>query len=334
MKKIVFDLLNNDNGQHFAIEGAKRFLKENPNYKLILVGNREMIEKEFSEINKNQYEIFENNEIAKKIESPRDALKSNSSMFEAFELVSSENADGILSSGDSASFIILSALKIKRLPKVSRPAFMPIIPTSKDKDILVLDVGANINVKAEYFLEWAKLAVQYYEAIYNIQNPTIGQLNIGTEHYKGSEIAKEAYELLKNNQDNFKFAGFVEPGSAINGEVDILVADGYGGNIFLKTLESSFLAFSKMLKGIFLKNFLTKISALLVKKHFKKMKNRFDYRNTGGAFIVGLEKIVVKAHGGSDDLAFYNALNQIKLAIDKNLVEKLKAINEEKNEEL
>ncbi|MBN0970512.1 phosphate acyltransferase PlsX [Mycoplasma phocoeninasale] len=332
MKKIVFDLLNNDNGQCFAIRGAKRFLSENPDYKLILVGNREMIEKEFVDVNQQQYEIFENNDIAKKIESPRDALKANSSMFEAFELLSSQSADGILSSGDSASFIILSSLKIKRLPGISRPAFMPIVPTSKDKNILVLDVGANINVKPEYLLEWAKISVQYYEAIYGKKNPVIGQLNIGTEHYKGNDVAKAAYELIKNDQDKFIFKGFVEPESAINGEVDILVADGYAGNIFLKTLESSFLAFSKMLKGIFLTNFITKMSALLVKKHFKKLKDRFDYRNTGGAFIVGLEKIVVKAHGGSDDLAFYNALNQIKLAIDKNIIEKLKLINEENNE--
>ncbi|WP_369085819.1 phosphate acyltransferase PlsX [Metamycoplasma spumans] len=326
-KRIVFDLLNNDGGQLKAIDGAKRFIQENPDYKLILVGQESIIKQRLGNLSE-QVEIIDSNNVAHKVISPRDVLRNKSSMLLAFDCLKEGNADAILSSGDSGSYITLASLKVKRLNGVARPAFMPVVPTAeKNKSILLLDAGANIEIKPEYLVSWAKIASQYYWIIFGKKRPTIGQLNIGTEDYKGTEIAREAFTLLKNEENaNYEFSGFVEPNTAIKGDIDILLADGYAGNIFLKTLESSFLNFAKLLKGIYTKNLKNKISALLVKKDLKSFKNRFDYRNVGGAYIVGLDKVVVKAHGGSDELAFYNALNQIKIALENNVVEKLQTI--------
>ncbi len=326
MKKIVFDLLNNDGGQEKAIIAAKNFLETNSDYSLILVGDEKKITSLIPVNLHNRITIINSLEIVSKLESPRDALRSDSSMLKAFNALYEQNADGILSSGDSASYIILSSLKVKRINGISRPAFMPILPTTTAKNIVVLDVGANIDVKPEYLVEWANVASEFYKVLFPcVEIPHVGQLNIGTEKYKGSEIAKEANKLLSSPTSKFIFKGFIEPNNVINGDVDIVVTDGYAGNIFLKTMESSFLGFAKLIKGIFLKNVFTKFSALFVKNDFKKLKSRFDYRNIGGAFIVGLDKIVVKAHGGSDEIAFFNALNQIKLGIENNIIEKISA---------
>ncbi|TPR54740.1 phosphate acyltransferase PlsX [Metamycoplasma neophronis] len=330
-RTIVFDVLNNDNGQVKAILGAKRFIEENPEYKLILVGQEEVIKNTLGKYAE-KVEIISSNEIAHKVISPRDALRNQSSMLSAFNVLKEGKADAILSSGDSGSYITLASLKVKRLPNVSRPAFMPVLPTTTDKKMLLLDAGANLEIKAEYLNEWAKIASEFHKIIFKSNKPVVGQLNIGTEDYKGTEIAREANKLLKEQADNYSFKGFVEPSSAINGDVDILVADGYAGNIFLKTLESSFLGFAKLLKQIYMRNLKTKISALMIKKDLKGFKAKFDYRNTGGAYIVGLDKVVVKAHGGSDEVAFYNALNQIKIALDNNVIEKLKEVFEQAKE--
>lgn len=326
MKKIIFDLMNNDDGQLEAIMGANLFLRVNPDYFLVLIGDKNTIENNIEKEFLSRIEIIHNANIAHKVISPRDALRGNNSMLEAFNALENKNGLGIVSSGDSGSFLTLATLKIKRLPNVARPAFMPIMPTTiNDKNILLLDAGANLEVKPEYLLEWATLASYYYKILFNNNKiPQIGFLNVGTEDYKGNSISKEANLLLRESKNEmYKYSGFVEPVSAINGQIDILLADGYAGNIFLKTMENTFLGVGKLLKKMIMKNCITKLGGLFLKKELKKFKQRFDYRNVGGAFIVGLSKIVVKAHGSSDRIAFFNSLNQIKLAIEANLIAKL-----------
>ncbi|ENY69389.1 Fatty acid/phospholipid synthesis protein [Metamycoplasma auris 15026] len=341
MKKIVFDVMNNDNGIYKAIKGAISFKLKNPNYKIALVGNKEIIESELAKssnlIAEDAFEIIDSKNIIHLTSSPREALKTPSSMLDAFNYLDENDYDAILSSGDSGAFTTLSMLKIKRLNNVERIAFMPILPTLIGKHTLLLDAGANIETTAEYLNNWAILANHYYKLIFNTKNnPSIGLLNIGSEEYKGSVLNKEAYKLLKENKD-INFYGFIEPKDAIEGKIDIILADGQSGNVFLKTLESSFLGFGKMLKDIIKTNFLTKLGGLLLKKRLKKMKDDFDYRNVGGAYIIGLNKVVVKAHGGSDEIAFENALNQIKNILDKEtfmdeLKKELSNINNDKIE--
>ncbi|BAP39391.1 phosphate acyltransferase PlsX [Metamycoplasma canadense] len=340
MKKIVFDILNNDNGISYAIKAACSFKSKNKDYQIALVADKDIIEKELIKL-KNKYKIsiddfiiVDSKNLVHIKNSPREVLKNSSSMLDAFNYLNENNFDGIVSSGDSGAFITLSSFKIKRLPNVSRPAFMPILPTlQNNKYALLLDAGANIETSYEYLNNWAVVASQYYELIFNKQKPSIGLLNVGTEEYKGSANLKEAYKLLKNNKE-VNFTGFIEPKDGIAGNVDIILAEGQSGNIFLKTLEHSFLGFGKLLKNIINTNLLTKIGGLLLKRQLKKLKAKFDYRNVGGAYIVGLEKLVVKAHGGSDEIAFENALNQVKFLLEKKdfvkkLTNKLEVLNNE-----
>ena len=338
MKKIIFDLLNNDGGELEAIKAAKKFAIENPNYYLILVG----IEKNITsiiDINKvKNIEIFQSDSITHKVNNFRELLRQKSSMLDSFDLMETKNADGLLSSGDSGAFISIATLKIKRLNGVSRPAFMPIIPSILNSNFFLLDVGANLEIKPNYLFEWAIIANIFYSTLYGNKVNNFGILNIGTEDYKGLPILKEANELIKNQakEIGFNYKGFVEPSDLIEGKVNVALSDGYAGNIFLKTLESSFINFGKLFKNILLLNLKNKIAGLLIKKDLIKLKKKFDYRNTGGAFIVGLEKVIVKAHGRSDEIAFYNALNQIKIALENNVVDiiknKLDSFNGGKNE--
>lgn len=338
MKKIIFDLLNNDGGEFEAIKAAKKFALENPNYYLILVGNEKNITS-IIDINKvKNIEIFQSDSITHKVDNFRELLRQKSSMLDSFDLMETKNADGLLSSGDSGAFISIATLKIKRLNGVSRPAFMPIIPSILNSNFFLLDVGANLEIKPNYLFEWAIIANIFYSTLYGNKVNNFGILNIGTEDYKGLPILKEANELIKNQakEIGFNYKGFVEPSDLIEGKVNVALSDGYAGNIFLKTLESSFMNFGKLFKNILLLNLKNKIAGLLIKKDLIKLKKKFDYRNTGGAFIVGLEKVIVKAHGRSDEIAFYNALNQIKIALESNVVDiiknKLDSFNGGKNE--
>ena len=338
MKKIIFDLLNNDDGELEAIKAAKKFAIENPNYYLILVGNEKNINS-IIDINKvKNIEIFQSDSITHKVDNFRELLRQKSSMLDSFDLMETKNADGLLSSGDSGAFISIATLKIKRLNGVSRPAFMPIIPSILNSNFFLLDVGANLEIKPNYLFEWAIIANIFYSTLYGNKVNNFGILNIGTEDYKGLPILKEANELIKNQakEIGFNYKGFVEPSDLIEGKVNVALSDGYAGNIFLKTLESSFINFGKLFKNILLLNLKNKIAGLLIKKDLIKLKKKFDYRNTGGAFIVGLEKVIVKAHGRSDEIAFYNALNQIKIALENNVVDiiknKLDSFNGGKNE--
>ena len=338
MKKIIFDLLNNDGGELEAIKAAKKFAIENPNYYLILVGNEKNITS-IIDINKvKNIEIFQSDSITHKVDNFRELLRQKSSMLDSFNLMETKNADGLLSSGDSGAFISIATLKIKRLNGVSRPAFMPIIPSILNSNFFLLDVGANLEIKPNYLFEWAIIANIFYSTLYGNKVNNFGILNIGTEDYKGLPILKEANELIKNQakEIGFNYKGFVEPSDLIEGKVNVALSDGYAGNIFLKTLESSFMNFGKLFKNILLLNLKNKIAGLLIKKDLIKLKKKFDYRNTGGAFIVGLEKVIVKAHGRSDEIAFYNALNQIKIALENNVVDiiknKLDSFNGGKNE--
>ncbi|ACF07493.1 fatty acid/phospholipid synthesis protein PlsX [Metamycoplasma arthritidis] len=323
-KKIIFDLLNSDGGETLAILAAKKFAHENPNYKLLLVGNQESINNIFKNNLPENIEIVHSPKLLHKTDNPREILREESSMLSAFNLLKEDKGSAILSSGDSGSFLTLSALKVNRISGVLRPSFMPIMPSTNGGHFLLTDVGANVDVKPEYLVEWAKIAVEYHKLFFKTEGKQkLAILNIGTEDYKGPEVSREANKMLMESKNSFDYIGFIEPRDIIDGKADIVISDGYAGNIFLKTMESSFLAFGKMLKSAIHKNIITKIGGLLLKKPLKAIKNKFDYHTVGGAFIIGPNKVVVKAHGSSDELAFYSALKQIKRALDENIIEKV-----------
>ncbi|MGZ9428751.1 phosphate acyltransferase PlsX [Mycoplasma sp. 1012] len=327
MKTIAFDLLGTDTPLKEKIVAVSKFLDENSDYKIFLIGDEKEILKLLKNkyIKNNQVEIINEINVAKANENNmREVSKQTTSMSVALDLVAQNQAKAVLSAGDSGTYLGMATLKIKRLTNVARAAFMPMIPTLiENKYFLLLDSGANLIVKPEYFVQWGIISSIFYENLFKVKSPKIGLINIGTEDYKGYDYHKDANFLLKSNQ-NLNYKGFIETRDLLKGDIDIALADGYAGNITLKTMEGTVLNFSKLLKEKLTKKLFRKIFALFLKRAFKEVKERFDYRNVGAAWVIGLNGIVIKSHGSSDAKAFLGALNQIKIAIESDVLEKTK----------
>ncbi|MGL5520126.1 MAG: phosphate acyltransferase PlsX [Metamycoplasmataceae bacterium] len=325
MKKIIFDIQGNDNGIDASLLASKNFIEINKNYKIILVGNeKEILEKEPSFLNNNQIEIVNVLEVVNKDLSPLENLRIDNSMNIALKLLKDKEGDGVISSGDSGSFLVSSMYILKKINNIERAAFMPIIPTIlENKKFILLDVGANISVKENHLVQWAKIGNIFSKEILNINEPKVYLLNIGTEDNKGLEPQIKANKILKEDT-SINYQGFIEPRTLLEGEADVVVSDGYAGNITLKTLEGTILSFLKLMKKNLTKNIFRKISTLTLKSAFKEIKEHLDYRNVGSAWVLGVDGIVLKTHGSSDKKAYLGALNQIKDFIEKDALEKIK----------
>ncbi|MXR06537.1 phosphate acyltransferase PlsX [Mycoplasma hyorhinis] len=322
---IAFDAQNNEGSLEFATIAAHKFAKENPKFNVWLIGNAHQIQK-FMPANKPE-NLLVLNEIGiaiKKDALSKDVVKEENSMNTALKMLAEQQVDAVLSAGESSLLLASSMLMLKRLTGIKRPAFMPMIPTiEKEKYFLMLDVGANIEVKPEYLHQWAQIAKIFYQNLFKVKNPIIGLINIGTEDYKGFDFHKEANILLKLDK-TLNYKGFVETKSILEGNIDIVLSDGYAGNLVLKTMEGTVLSFVKLLKSELKKTATRQFAALMLKPAFSNIKERFDYRNVGAAWIIGLNGIVLKAHSSSDEKAFEGALNQIKLALESQIFSKLK----------
>lgn len=324
MFKIAFDLNGNDNGVAAGIKAAMFFLQKNDNFKIYLIGNKKEIEEFISEKHKKlNYEIIDNPNVPTNVNDLRGSLKENTSMNKALEMVANKEVDACLSSGDSGVYLSCATMKVKRLENISRAAFMPLMPTITGRKFLLLDVGANIDTKTNYLVEWSKIAKIFAQYLLNNDYPRISLINIGTEDYKGIEVIKEAHQILKEEKD-LNYLGFVEPREMLNGVCDVAVIDGYGGNLVLKSLEGAILSFKALLKSKIILKPIRKFGYLLAKGAFIDAAETLDYRNVGAAWIVGLNGMVIKTHGGSDDKAYVGALNQIKLGLEKNILSKVK----------
>jgi len=322
MKNIAFDVMGNDNGPKFAVAAAKNFVSKNPNFKIFLVGNKEQMGDVKENENIKIIDVREEIDPSKGVLAARD---SNTSMAQAVKMVKDGIADAIISSGDSGSLLSISVLQLKRIKGISRPAFMPILPTIKgDNKTLLLDAGANLVTTSEMLVQWAHIASIYASEVFGIKKPKVGIINIGSEDKKGNDFQKEANEKLKNSKLIYK--GFIESRDLLNSIVDVAVVDGYAGNMVLKTMEGTALSLFKVLKDELTSSLKNKIGALLSKSAYKNVKKRLDYRNIGAALIIGLNGIAIKTHGNSDEMAYMGALNQIKLAIENDVINKIKGV--------
>lgn len=323
-KTIIFDLLGNDNGIKAGVQAAIKFVKNFIDYKVLLVGDKEEILKFTSENEK--IEIFHSpNQVTKNIDNLSNIHKEDNSMNNALRLLKENRGFAVLSSGDSGKYLISSMMILKKISNNVRPAFMSIIPTKdENKKFILLDEGANLNITGDYLVQWAKLGTAFSKNILKVSNPKVGILNIGTEDYKGFEYHQDADKILKETNNDFEYIGFIESRYLLEGKCDVVVADGYAGNITLKALEGTVLSFSKIIKKQLTKNFWRKMFALFLKSSFNDIKEHLDYRNVGAAWIIGVNGIVIKAHGSSDEKAYYGALNQIRLAIESNALEEFK----------
>ncbi|WP_338822412.1 phosphate acyltransferase PlsX [Mycoplasmopsis felifaucium] len=325
MYKIAFDINGNDNGIKPSIEATVAFLKQNPSYEIILIGPEEEILKQFDK----KHNKPDNLKIINNPNQPSDkknfhkSLRENTSMNTALDLVANNEADAVLSSGDSGTYLACATFKLKRLNGVSRSAFMPLMPTIVGRKFLLLDVGANIETKSEYLVEWAKIANIYAKALLNLTAPRISLINIGTESYKGLQIVQEANEILKEDK-SLNYIGYVESREILEGTTDVAVIDGYGGNLVLKSLEGAVLSFKNLLKSKIMLKPIRKLGYLLAKGAFHDVAETLDYRNVGAAWVIGLNGVAIKCHGNSDSKAYMGALGQIKMVLEKRVLDEVK----------
>lgn len=321
MKKIIFDALGNDNGIKASLEASKAFLEQNQDFQIQLIADKKEVET-FAIKHENLI-IIDNSVSVDKTKSPKENYKAKNSMNQGIDMLKNNEAQAFLSSGDSASLLFSSSIRLKKFSGIERAAFMPILPTiKKNKKALLLDVGANLNIKAEHLIQWAKFTNVFAQQILDIENPRISILNIGTEDNKGFDFHIEANKQLKEISD-LNYIGFLEPREILENKADIILSDGYAGNVALKTIEGTVLSFLKLIKTNLTKTLLRKILATMLRPAFNDIKEYFDYRNVGSAWVIGLNGIIIKTHGSSDKKAYLGALNQIKTFINKNALEKL-----------
>lgn len=304
--KLVIDMMGGDNGIKATIPALKEFLNKHNDVFIYAVGNLSLTK----ELNDNKrVKVVLSKSVLKMDVDPMTAYRDeNSSLMVATNTFINENCDAMISAGSSGALLTASIFKIKRIPGVIRPGFITSFPTiKKGKKFVVCDLGANNSNSKEELAQFATMGSLYYEFVYNEKKPRVFLLSNGTEEEKGSPITKEAYKLLKaDNEINFK--GNTEGRDALFGDMDVLVADGFSGNIFLKATEGCAKAMSLMTKEAFKRNIFSKIGYLFAKKGFVEMKEKMDYKNVGGAMLVGVNGIVIKAHGNSDKQSFMSAM--------------------------
>ena len=236
--------------------------------------------------------------------------KKDASMIRMLSDLNNDVIDVAISGGSTGAFMASSLFMLGRIEGISKPGLASLLPTRSEHKFLLTDLGANVEAKPDDLLNYAKLGQLYMKYIYNIETPSVALLNVGVEESKGNKVYKEAHKLLKEDIDNFK--GNIEAREILEHKYDIVIADGFAGNILLKSIEGVASSLGKMIKGIFLENLITKISALLVKSGISKFKKKFDYSEYGGAFLLGIKKPSIKVHGSADENALYYAVQQAK----------------------
>jgi glycerol-3-phosphate acyltransferase PlsX len=322
--KILLDVMGGDYSPQEVIEGAK-LAKNEFNVDVILVGKKEEIEKYLNDKERKIFDIVHAEEVVTMDDKPVMAFrrKKDSSINKALNLLKEGYGDAFVSAGNTGAILTSSYFILGKIVDYIRPTQSAIIPTIKGFLVLV-DAGANVDATPQNLVQWAKMGKIFSKILTNKDKIKIGLLNIGEEEEKGNEITKEAYSLFKSNFQD-EFLGNMEGKDFLYGEFDLCVTDGFTGNIALKTLEGEASLFLNLIKGIFKKNIITKISYLLVKKEFKKNFEKFNYEKYGGSPILGVNGLVIVCHGRSKRVAIKNAIKMAKNLFELKLVEKIKS---------
>ncbi|AFS78644.1 fatty acid/phospholipid synthesis protein PlsX [Gottschalkia acidurici 9a] len=333
---IAVDAMGGDEGLKVTVKGSIDAINE-LGVKIVLVGKESLIKEQ---LNKYKYdvkniEIVNADEIITNEDEPAMAIrkKKDSSMVVGLNLLKEKKVDAFISSGNTGALLSGGLLLVKRIKGIERPALATVYPTKKGVSLL-LDVGANADSKPKYLQQFAIMGSIYSEKILNRKKPKVGLVNIGAEKGKGNDLVKETYEILENTE-GINFCGNTEGRDIPNGDIDVLVCDGFVGNIILKLTEGLGLSIFSMLKDTFMESTMSKIGALILKPGLKKFKKQLDYSEYGGAPLLGVKGAVIKAHGSSNDIAIKNAIKQAKLFVENGVIEKIEeniAFGREQNE--
>ncbi|MBZ5200251.1 phosphate acyltransferase PlsX [Planomicrobium chinense] len=311
---IAVDGMGGDNAPKEIIEGVYKALEEFGDLSVQLYGHQEKMQpflKQHERLN-----VIHCEEIIEATDDPVRAVrrKKGASMVQMAQAVKDGRADACVSAGNTGALMAAGLFVVGRIDGVDRPALAPTLPTIDGKGFVMLDMGANAEARPEHLVQYAVMGSIYAEKVRGIQNPTVGLLNIGTEEKKGNDLTKAAFPMLKEAPVNF--IGNVESRDLLNGAADVVVTDGFTGNMVLKTIEGTAMNVFAMIKDVFMSSTKTKVAALLVKNDLNGLKGMLDYSEYGGAGLFGLKAPVIKAHGSSNANALFNAIRQTRTMVE------------------
>jgi len=333
-KKIVIaiDAMGGEQAPKKNIEGINIFYNNNKkisDYFFNIYGNEELINKEIKKykIPSEIYKIYHSDTVVSDDETPLTAIKNSkeSSMWNSINSQITSNSDISLSAGNTGVLFVISRMILKTMEQVSKPALAGLWPNKRNMNV-VLDLGANIDCDENNLVDFAEMGSALFKSLFPSENPKVGLLNIGSEEIKGTEILKKAYTILKEMKSNdFEFNGFIEANKIMDGETNVIVTDGFTGNIALKTAEGTAKFITDTLKKNLTETILAKISIIFSYFALKKFKSKLDPRKFNGAIFLGLKGPVVKSHGSTDALGFYHSIDLCYRIIKGDLMEKIRS---------
>ena len=325
--KIAVDAMGGDNSPKKVMDGIIHNHKKNKeNFFKIFGDKSKIISLVKDEIDNQYYEIIHTENFVLSTDSPLEAAKKgkDTSMWLAIESVKKKEADIVISAGNTGALLVIAKLNLKMIQDIDKPALSALWPNKNGMSV-VLDLGANIECSSKNLFDFSIMGASLYTSLYPDKKPNIGLLNIGSEELKGNETIKETFKILSNKKsENYDFAGYIEGNQIMDGKINVIISDGFTGNIALKTAEGTANFIVKELKNAMTGSLLGKISSILNYYNLKKFKNRLDPRLYNGAIFLGLDSPVVKSHGGTDFIGFSNSLDVCNKIVKGNLIEKIK----------
>jgi glycerol-3-phosphate acyltransferase PlsX len=326
--KIAVDAMGGDNSPTKIIDGILLNNQKNKDIFYKIFGNKSKIEKHIDgKIDKNYFEIVHTENLVKSTDSPLEGAKrgKDTSMWLAIESVKNKDTDIIVSAGNTGALLVISKLNLKMIENIDKPALSALWPNKKGMSV-VLDLGANIECSSKNLTDFSIMGASLYRSLYPNEVPNVALLNIGSEQIKGNETIKETYQILteKKSKKDFNFLGYIEGNQLMNGDIDVIVSDGFTGNIALKTAEGTANFITGELKKVMMGNLIGKISSFLNMSNLKRFKKRLDPRLYNGAIFIGLDTPVVKSHGGTDYVGFSNSIDVCYKIVKGDLISKIK----------
>lgn len=324
--RIAVDAFGGDKAPHEIIKGCVAAIQEIDD-DIILVGREQEIADvlQSEAVPEGRITICNASEVIETGDHPVEAVrhKKDSSLVVSLRLVKEGKADAVVSAGNTGAYLAGAFRILGRMKGIKRPALTTVMPTVGKNPGVLLDVGANADCRPQHLVQFAQMGSIYASSVLNIENPRVALLNIGAEEAKGNALTKEAHQLLK--QENLNFTGNIEPRYVLSGSADVVVCDGFTGNVVIKLIEGTASTLFSMLKQVFFKSFATKLAAGILKPGLKSIKNQVDYSAYGGAPFLGIDGVVFKAHGSSDRVAIANCIKAASRYLSAGVNDKIKA---------
>jgi len=324
---IAVDAMGGDNSPEKVINGINLHSKNSKNIFYKIFGDTDKIKKVIPKsLSTNLFELIDTKEEVKGTDSALSAAKrgKQTSMWLAIESVKNRESDIIISAGNTGALFVIAKLNLKMIQNIDKPALSGLWPNKKGTNI-VLDLGANIECSEKNLADFSLMGSALFKALFPDETPKVALLNIGSEEIKGNDVIKNTYKKLINEKNNFfEFNGYIEGNEMMNGDVNVIVTDGFTGNVALKTAEGTANLITEELKKVLSGNFIGKFSSMLNIKNINKFRKRLDPRLYNGAILLGLDSAVVKSHGSTDHVGFANSLNLCEKIVSGNLIDKIK----------